>query len=438
MTFTEDGVTTAGDTPSAIVQTLEGLGVDVIGANCSVGSGHMLRVIDEMAKTVTTPLAAQPNAGFPTYGEGRLIYHSSPQYMARTARLIVEAGATVVGGCCGTTPEHIGSIRDALRGVALKQAPSRAASPSSGPREPGPPPQAPEPTRLSQELGRKFVVTIEVDPPKGFDVSGSLEALSGLKASALVDAINVADNPRAQSRMSALAMCTLVQTRLGMETVLHLALRHRILVALNSELLGAHALGVHNIFVVMGDPPSIGDHPEATAVSDITASGMIKVIKDLNAGVDLAGKPVRQSTSFFVGCALNPGADDLDKELKVLDRKVAAGVDFILTQPVYEPEVLDRVRRCLGGFPVPLLAGILPLSPNPPMRSGLGVGTRGEGRGMRRSALDSDRWGRWRPLVVVGGADGGPGQRRWGGVGGTACMGRQSRTGPMRLYGEVG
>ena len=210
-------------------------------------------------------------------------------------------------------------------------------------------------------MGRKFVVTVEVDPPKGFDVSRSLEAVAELKASGLVDAINVADNPRAQGRMSALAMCSLIQSRLGMETVLHLALRHRNLVALHSELLGAHGLGVRNVFVVMGDPPVTGDYPEATAISDITASGMIKMIKSFNDGVDLAGRPLAHATSFFVGCAMNLAAKDIDRELRVLERKVKGGADFILTQPVYSPESIETVRRRLGGFPVPVLVGVLPL-----------------------------------------------------------------------------
>ena len=361
MTFTEDGKTPTGDTSADVVKTLEELEVDVIGINCSVGSEHMLRVLGEMAEIAHTPLSAQPNAGFPTYQGGRVIYHSSPDYMAEQARRMIEAGVTILGGCCGTTPEHIAAIRNSFHGarpsrtgrsnvtVAARTRPSSDSQPS------------PEPTRLSRKLGDKFVVTVEVDPPKGFDVAPTLGRLATLRASGIVDAFNVADNPRGQGRMSALAMSTLIQSRLGTEAVMHLALRHRNLVALHSELLGAHALGVRNVFVVMGDLPSIGDYPNATPISDITASGSIKLIKSFNSGRDLVGKPIEQSTSFLVGCAFNLAASDMDKELKALDRKVSAGADFVLTQPVYEPEYVEQARQRLGGFPAPVLLGVLPL-----------------------------------------------------------------------------
>ena len=361
MTFTEEGKTPAGDMPADIVPALEALEIQVIGANCSVGSEYMLQVVEQMTKIAKTPVSAQPNAGFPTYQGGRFLYRSAPEYMAQHARRMVEAGVTVLGGCCGTTPEHIAAIRDALQGIRLTHAGRSSVAVVKRPRSTTPPAPAVEPTGLSCKLGRKFVVTVEVDPPKGFDVSSALEAFSELKASGLVDAINVADNPRAQGRMSALAMCTLIQSRLGMETILHLALRHRNLVALHSELLGAHALGVRNIFAVMGDLPRTGDYPDATSISDITTSGMIKLIKAFNSGVDLTGKPIEQATSFLVGCAFNLGAADMDKELRTLDRKLKAGADFILTQPVYTAEAVEKACQHQGGFPAPLLIGILPL-----------------------------------------------------------------------------
>ena len=361
MTFTEEGKTPAGDAPADIVRALAETGVHMIGANCSVGPQHMLRVVDEMARAGGEFLAAQPNAGFPAYRSGRLLYRSSPTYMAQQARLLIEAGATAVGGCCGTTPEHIADMRDALRGIdrpSVRRSPGGAVKPR---RAEIPSTPAAEPTGLSRTLGRKFAVTVEVDPPRGFDVSTSLEALLELKSSGLVDAINVADNPRAQARMSALAMCTLIQSRLGLETVMHLALRHRNLVALHSELSGAHALGVRNVLVVMGDMPSVGNYPGATAVSDITASGMIKLLKAFNAGVDLRGNAVDRATAFFVGCAFNLNAENMDKELRTLDAKVQAGADFVLTQPVYTPEAVERAIKRLGGSPVPMLLGVLPL-----------------------------------------------------------------------------
>ena len=361
LTFTEEGRTTHGDTPEDIVTALEQLGIPVIGGNCSVGSEPMLRVMEQMAQSSHTPLSAQPNAGFPTYADGRFVYLSSPDYMAEWARRMVQVGVRLIGGCCGTTPDHIAAMRDAIHGLqpprlepaSIRSTEQRAAHPS--------PVVAAEPTGLAQKLGRKFVVTVEVDPPKGFDVSGTLQGLRTVKGAGLVDAINVADSPRAQGRMSALAMASLIQTRLGMETILHLATRHRNLVALHSELLGAHALGVRNILTLMGDVPRTGDYPDATAVSDITASGLIRLITAFNQGVNQAGKPIEQPTSFFAGCAFNMAAPDLDKELRALERKVKAGAHFIITQAVYSAEAVERCRQRLGGFPLPLVLGVLPL-----------------------------------------------------------------------------
>ena len=361
MTFTEEGSAPGGETPSEIVRALETLDVQVIGTNCRVGSEPMLRVVEEMATVTDLPLSALPNAGFPVYQDGRFIYHSSPEYVAQHARRMVQAGVTLVGGCCGTSPEHIAAIRDALVGVDSRRQPQPVRPVVVQPRRQSPAPQTVEPTKLARALGRKFVVTVEVDPPKGFDVSQCFEDLSALKESGLMDAINVADSPRAQGRMSALAMCSLIQSRLGIETIMHLALRHRNLVALHSELFGAHALGVRNVFVVMGDVPHSGDYPDATSISDITSSGSIRLMKGFNTGVDLAGKPIEQATSFNVGCAFNMGARDMDRELRTLDRKIKAGADFILTGPAYSAETVENARRRLGGFPIPVLLGILPL-----------------------------------------------------------------------------
>jgi homocysteine S-methyltransferase len=363
MTFSEDGKTTFGDTPTSIVERLMTLGVQAVGANCSVGAYSMLQVIEEMSRAGDLHLAAQPNAGFPDFIGRRFVYRSSPEYMAEQAGRMVELGVSIVGGCCGTTPGHIAAIRNAIRKVSPPAPRPKSRVARTGAKEATifPAPHVRESTELSQKLGRKFVVTVEMDPPKGFDISGHLSVVADLKSFRLVDAINVADSPRAQGRMSALAMCTLIQTRMGRETILHLATRHRNLVALHSELLGAHALGVRNIFAVMGDPPRIGDYPDATAVSDITASGLLRLIKSFNEGVDLTGKPIERPTSFFVGCAFNMGATDLDRELKVLEKKLEAGADFILTQPVYSVEVVERCWKRLGGFPAPVIMGLLPL-----------------------------------------------------------------------------
>ena len=364
LTFTEEGITPAGETPAEVVTTLTGLKVASIGTNCSVGPVPMLQVLEEMAPLATVPLTAMPNAGFPTYVDGRFVYLSSPTYMAQHGGRLLQIGATVVGGCCGTTPEHIVALRKALskhrRPYTHSVSGDRA---SSGPTYHQPPPTTPvEPTRLAQKLGREFTVTVEVDPPQGFDASPILADLRTLLGTVHVDAFNVSDNPRARGRMSALAMSTLIQTRLGEEAILHIATRHRNLLALHSDLLGAHGLGVRNVFVVMGDLPYIGDYPQATAVADVTPSGLISLIHRANSGMNLAGRPIKQATSFLIGCAFNMGATDLDRELRGLERKLDAGAHFILSQAVFDPESIERCYQRLGGFPVPLLMGLLPLS----------------------------------------------------------------------------
>ena len=358
MTFTHEGKTLLGHTPAEIVARLEELGVAVIGANCSVGSQGVLEVMEQMVLVSRTPLSAMPNAGFPAYVNGRIIYFSAPQYMADYARQMVELGVTVVGGCCGTTPEHIQAMREVLRTVESPPPPRLR------PRVtvPAPPPVArpSPPTALAARLGRRFVLTVEVLPPRGTQEGPELEACQLLRQAG-ADTINVPDNPMARLRMSPWAMCLRIQTDVRMETVLHFTTRDRNLVRMQSDLLALHALGIRNILVLRGDPPQLGDYPSATAVSDVKPSGLIRLIKQFNEGHDLAGNDLWQATTFLVGAALNMGARDLDRELRVLEQKLRAGVDFLCTMPIFEPATLDRVLDRIGPLPVPLLVGILPL-----------------------------------------------------------------------------
>ena len=358
MLFEEDGNTPAGETPEEVVTRLQELGVAVVGSNCGLGPELALQVLEHMATAATVPLAARPSAGRARYENGHAVYSASPAYMAERAKEMVSAGALAIGGCHGTGPAHIAAMRDAVRGIQPPvHAPQR-----NRPATPTPAKQRakPEPTSLEERLrAGRFVVTVEVDPPRGFDISDTLDRLR--RVAGAVDAINVADSPRAQGRLGALATSSLIQSRLGIETILHMAIRHRNLLALHSDLLGAHALGVRNIFAVMGDVPATGDYPEASAVADITTSGLIKLLDGFNNGVDAGGKPIDQPTTFLVGCALNLSAPNMDRELRILERKVAAGARFLLTQPVYDPEVVERLWQRLGGFPVPLLLGVLPL-----------------------------------------------------------------------------
>lgn len=360
LTFGEDGLSLGGETPEEVVRGLEAAGADVIGANCSTGPAPMLDVMTRMVGVSGTPLAAMPNAGLPAVVHGRFAYTAPPSYMAGVMAQMAAVGVALLGGCCGTTPEHIAAMGHALLGD-LPPEPRL-----SFPQPEAPVGEAPEslrgPTRLSRALAERFTVTVEVDPPRGFNFAAALPKLRMLQECGYVDAVNVADSPRAQARMSALAMGALIQGKLGLETVLHMGCRHRNLVAIHSELLGAHALGIRNVFVVMGDLPANGDYPDATVVNDITATGLMQLLADFNLGQDQSGRRLDQPTAFHVGCAFNLGAGNLGKEIALLERKIAAGAQFAMTQPVYDVRPVDRVLARLGGrFPLPVLMGVLPL-----------------------------------------------------------------------------
>lgn len=369
MTFTQEGKTLLGHGPREIVETLERLGVEVVGANCSVGSQGILEVMQQMAAAVRrSRLCAMPNAGFPAYVGGRYIYVSTPEYMAGHARRLVELGVRVIGGCCGTTPEHIAAMRAVLRerGPAVP-APTAAGGPPAveahlAAAEPEPVAARPSaPSSLGQKLGRNFVITVEIDPPKGIHDRRELEACRRLREAG-VDAIDVADNPMARLRMSPWAMSSRIQSEVGLETILHFTTRDRNLVRLQSDLLAVHALGIRNVLVLRGDPPQMGDYPNATAVTDVKPSGFVKLIKEFNRGRDVAGSSIGTPTAFSVGVALNLSARNLGREARALDRKVRAGADFICTMPVYDPGALDRFERITGRLPLPVLVGVLPLA----------------------------------------------------------------------------
>ena len=363
VTFTQDDHTPAGESPDDVLDALTPLNLAALGVNCSVGSENMLRVVEDIAPRTAVPLSALPNAGFPANVEDRLAYVSSPAYMAEYAGRMLDDGVAIIGGCCGTTPEHIAAMRETMRNHTRKDDGRTQAAPTARTRNRAdtPPPPPPEPTELAKKMGKEFVVTVEVHPPRGYDVSETLVDLRNLVSRAHVDAFNATDAPLAQARLSPLAMSTLIQTRLGVEAILHMATRYRSLLALQSDLLGAHALGVRNVAVFMGDPPSIGDYPMSTSFSDVTSSGLVHLIKQANIGKDLSDRAIDQPTSFFVGCALNMEAPDLDREFESLERKVNAGCDFIWTQVVFDPEAVERCYDKLKGFPLPVVLGVLPL-----------------------------------------------------------------------------
>ena len=366
MTFTRDDRTLLGDLPGRVAKELFDSGADLIGINCSGGPAQVLRIMKKMKAAVPEArFSVMPNAGWPEQVGGRMMYPAHPAYFGEYASAFCEVGANLIGGCCGTTPAHIAAMRSSLDstphgcGDLLSEVLSI--------EENGEGLSLPDrPTRLAEKLAEgKFVVSVEVDPPKGLSVHKLLAGAS-LLAEAGADIINVADSPMARMRMSPWAVCGLVQRELGIETTLHFPTRGRNLLRVQGDLLAAHALSIRNVFVVMGDPTSIGDYPDATDNYDLVPSGLIKLIKqNFNLGVDHAGAAIGQPTSFFVGSALNLIPADIDREIKNLRRKILAGSDFFLTQPVFQPEAvqrfLERYQELHGPLDVPILVGVLPL-----------------------------------------------------------------------------
>lgn len=362
MTFAEDGRTVLGNTPEEVVRKLVELGVAVVGVNCSVGSQRVFRVVQSMrAVNATIPISAQPNAGWPTERHNRVFYPSSPEYMADYARRMVEElNVQIVGGCCGTTPQHISSMHSALQDL----------NPASTLNitivdEEAPSVQLPSKSAETTQLGRMladgaFVTSVEIDPPKGHNPRRCLEGARQMQAAG-VNFINVADSPMARVRMSALPMCNLIQQQVGMETILHFTTRDRSLMGLQSDLLGAHALGVRNILALKGDPPSFGAYPGTSGVFDVDTIGLVKVIAGMNSGVDTAGNDIGTPTNFLIGVALNINAEDPDWEIDRLHQKVAAGAHYAMTQISYDATELDRFLDKLGSLPIPIILGLMPV-----------------------------------------------------------------------------
>jgi homocysteine S-methyltransferase len=363
VTFTRDDRTVLGDDPAKVARILKEAGVDVIGVNCSGGPAQLLRILKQMCQAVPDgKFWVKPNAGWPEQVGGRIMYPADADYFGDYALSFREMGACIVGGCCGTTPQHIAAMHTALA-TAPRIEPSQIAI---FPQEEITETVQEQPTQFAQKLNAGgFAVSVEMDPPRGLSTHKLLAGAS-LLADAGADVINVADSPMARMRMSAWAVCDVVQRKVGVETTLHFPTRGRNLLRVQGDLLAAHALGIRNVFVVMGDPTSIGDYPEAMDNYDLVPSGLIKLIKQgFNAGVDHSGTSIGQPTSFFVGAALNLCPPDMESEIKNLHRKLKAGADFFLTQPVYDandgPLLLEKYEAKYGRLEKPILVGILPL-----------------------------------------------------------------------------
>jgi methionine synthase / methylenetetrahydrofolate reductase(NADPH) len=365
MTVREDGTTLYGTTVELCGSRLDEWGADVIGLNCSVGPHGILGGVERLAGSTSRPISAQPNAGLPREIDGRKIYMASPEYMAKYARRLIQSGARFVGGCCGTTPEHVRRMSDAVHALSPGRLRTRVEVPSVTPEQEG----AVQPVPLTERsrLGRKLaagelVTSVEILPPRGVDASTMLDGVRQLEQAG-VDAVNVPDGPRAQMRMGVIATSVLVQRATGIEAVVHYTCRDRNLLGMLSDLLGAHALGLRNLLVITGDPPKMGPYPDATAVFDIDAIGLTNLVNRLNHGLDPGGNAIGQSTSFTIGVGVNPGAVDPEHELKRFYWKVEAGAEYAITQPVFDADQLLRFLAELDRreIRIPIVAGIWPL-----------------------------------------------------------------------------
>lgn len=361
-----DGVTAYGATPADIVVALDQAGADVIGLNCSVGPQTILEAIEKMAPLTSKKLSAQPNAGMPRDVSGRTMYMASPEYMASYARHLVNAGAKVIGGCCGTTPEH---IRDMIEGVrpltARSRGTERAVSVTvadEAVRNVGvePVPFAQRSRFAAKIAAGDFVTSVELVPPRGVDASKLLRDAIVLR-DAGVDAINVPDGPRAQSRMGAVLTSVLIEQQCGIETVTHYCCRDRNLLGMLSDLLGASAVGLRNVLLITGDPPKMGPYPSATAVFDIDAIGLTNLVSHLNRGLDPGGNPIGEPTRFAIGVGVNPAAIDSEHERRRFEWKVDAGAEYAITQPVFDTDQLEKFMRSVESLHIPIVAGIWPL-----------------------------------------------------------------------------
>ena len=372
MTIGVDGLSPFGATPEDIARSLDSWGADIIGLNCSVGPQTILEAIEKMAQITRKKLSAQPNAGMPRDIGGRSMYMASPEYMATYARHLVQAGARVVGGCCGTTPDHIKAIAEGVRPLSPRLA---TASPVSSPtsdvsretsdmkRQTGDAVAVPlaDRSRLGKKIANKqFVSSVEIVPPRGVDASRMLADVRKLKEAG-VDAVNVPDGPRAQSRMGALLTSVIIEQQVGIETVTHYACRDRNLLGMLSDLLGAAAVGLHNLLLVTGDPPKMGPYPDATAVFDIDSIGLTNLVANLNRGLDPGANALGMPTSFVIGVGVNPAAIDPAHEIKRFEWKVDAGAEYAITQPVFDPRQLEKFLKKIDHVRIPVIAGIWPL-----------------------------------------------------------------------------
>ena len=364
MTTEEDGSTLDGTPPEKFAPELERRGATLIGVNCAVGPAPMLDTIERMAAVTKLKLTAQPNAGKPRDVEGRNIYLCSPEYMASYARRFILHNVRLVGGCCGTTPEHIRQIKMAVRTLVPAVVRASVETPPASKRNDAAITTAPVPRAQKSRLARsiaagRFVIGVELLPPRGYQTEQVVGRAKRLAAHG-VDVINIPDGQRGGARISALSLAVLVEQQAGVETVLHYACRDRNLLGIQSDLLGAHAMGVRNLMLVTGDPGRVGDYPDATAVFDVDSIGLTNVVARLNRGCDIGGQPIGAPTAFHIGVSINPAAPNMDQEMRRFEYKVEAGAEFVVTRPVFDVWGFEQLLKRIEPAGLPIVAGLFP------------------------------------------------------------------------------
>ena len=352
--FSKEMSTALGEDIYRVIEFLKGVSVDVIGLNCGNGPLQTLEALKIFAQNLNGPFSVQPNAGYPQLIQGRLVYTTGDAYFAGFVKEYIKYGAKIIGGCCGTSPKHINAVRR-----AIEENVSIAIDTEEVYREIETI-KKDTPSELSKRLGKEFLFSIEISPPKGIELEKVKEGVRLLKKAG-ADAINISDSPMARVRISPIALAHIFKEELNMESILHFTCRDRNLIGLQSELLGAAALGIKNILALTGDPPSIGDHPQAKPVFDVNSEGLVMIMNRLNNGTDYMGNPIGLATNFTIGVAVNPNAEDLDREIERLKRKIENGANFIETQPIYDKKILERFLERIDFRLPPILAGILPL-----------------------------------------------------------------------------
>ncbi len=360
MTIGNDGLTIAGEMPDKFAMELDRVGADVIGINCSSGPQGLLEGIEKIIKVTHKPVITQPNAGLPKLVDGRHIYMSTPEYFSSYTRKFIKLGVRVVGGCCGTTPDHIRRMKDSVRSTA----PQKAQIEVVNYKEEMPditliPPE--KKSRFARKIHNKeFVTSVEITPPRGCDPGKVLKSALLLYEKG-VDAINIPDGPRASSRMSAMMLAQIIEREVDIETIMHYTCRDRNILGMQSDLLGAYASGLHNILIVTGDPPKMGEYPDATAVFDLDSIGLTQLVNNFNHGLDIIKKPIGDPCGFYIGVGVDPGSVDLDLEIERFHKKVEAGAEFAITQPVFDTKILLHFLDRIKGLDIPIIAGIWPL-----------------------------------------------------------------------------